>query len=239
MKRAYNPSQVYINGRPAKKQRVALDQSSAVVVPLVQQPALNAYQRKQVKRIVGNKEEKKYANFGIPAASISNVVTTSSLSNIGQGTGESQRIGNVIQNQSLQIKYDLVGSADSTNSVRVIIYKYKGTDALIAPSIVSPTAPIKNGASGGIDYMGFWNEETVPSVYQIIYDRTHILVNGPSATSLRQFVDKYIPLKGKTTFSADGQVSGTNKYYIWYSSDSSAVPHPIMNWQVNLCFTDA
>lgn len=212
---------------PKRKKAVAV-----TVVP--EQPKLNRSQALQVQRMISRSQEKKWAEPGIVTEAISIAGTVSSLMNITQGTGQNNRVGDDIRPKMIKLRLDCT-IADATNVVRFIVFRWKENDQFVAPVT---TSILDNGLSGAPDIWSFYNKDTSQS-YEIIYDTLFCGAGGSSASNLRQFRVKNIPLKGKVKFYSDASTNGSNKLYALRISDSAAVSHPTLSWLAEVTFTDA
>lgn len=198
------------------------------------QPKLNRTQAVQVKKLITQNEEKKYFRPGVVAATSSITATLGSMSNVGQGVTDDDRVGNVIAPVYFKIKLDFT-MADGTQRMRFIVFRWNEND-----TYVSPTAAkiLSNGPSGAPDVYSYYNDDESQS-FKILYDTTVIGVSGASSTTLRVARERKIPLSGKMKFSLDAVSTGTHKLYYLHISDSSAVTHPTVTWFGELCYTDA
>lgn len=227
-----------------KRQRAFLDQGDSAIVPTKKRalavsiqpplPPLNATQKRQVQRIIKNNLERKYFLSGFPAASVSNTMTLTSCQNIAQSDDNDGRIGNEVRLVQVKLRLDCT-LVDSTNIVRVILFKWRENDQFNAPTAAQLFGL---GPSGGIDANSFPNDEH-SQTFMILWDKTFIGSGGSSADTLRQFATKTIPLAGKSQYYSGATVTGTNKIYIAYISDSSAVSHPSLTWWCEVAYTDS
>jgi len=220
-----------------KRQRAFLESTNprpfkqrTLKVSLPQQQPLNTTQKRQIKRMIVQKEEMKFFRAGLNTTT-SNVPVVSSLSNISQGDGSEERIGNVITPIEMKLRLDLI-IADSTNIIRFVIFRWNDSDT---------TAPVAGdifaaGLSGGVDTSSFYNDENKDR-YRIMYDRT--FVGSNTADSIRQFTTKTIKLSKQIRYTSDAVVTGTGKYYQLNMSDSAVVTHPTLIWYTQTKYSDS
>lgn len=212
------------DGPPRKKQR------TVSIVPL--QPKLNRAQAAQVTQMIKRSQELKSFTPGLNNNSIPLLGTISSLSNIPLGNTDNTRVGNHIHLNQLNFRSTIL-TADATNVVRVIIFKWKENDSFNPPNIAQI---LINGPSLVPDTVSHYNRETTEA-YQILRDVTITGMNN--SDSLIQKLNFSIKLSGKTQYYTDAGTAGLNKLYVLYLSDSAAVPNPTINWMAELLYTDS
>lgn len=188
----------------------------------------------QVRRMIANKEETKYFVAGIVSDGILVTGSISSLTNIVQGTGFAQRLGDEVQHKELRVKYAF-NMADTTQLVRVIFFKWKDNDQFNAPTVAQI---LLNDTGGAPSPMSFLNDNCKQS-YTILFDKTYSGTNN--AANPKSFInaDFKIPLKGKSRYFSDAGTTGTNKIYRLFISDSVAPPNPNFDWQTQIAYSDS
>jgi len=217
------------SSRSTKKPMLARTVSSLSLVP--SQPKLNSTQQQQVKRILRANIETKHFLSAVSAAGISTSPTTTSISNIVQGDGDAERIGNVVSPTRLKLNYS-ISASDATNAIRVCVFKWKDSNAFINPN---GNDFFKIGPSGVVDYLSHYNEEQRDQ-FQVIYDKTFQLVLNTNTTKKIVHVD--LPLSGKIRYYSNAVITGTGNYFLYYVSDSLAISHPTIEWASEIVFTD-
>jgi len=193
--------------------------------------ALSAPQKRAVSRIVKNQAERKYFLAAISSAGVSSVGTTTSISNVVQGDGDNERIGNVISPVQLNLNYS-ISASDTTNAIRVAIFKWKDSNAFVAPNANDFFKP---GPSASVDYLSHYNEEQRDQ-FVVVYDKTFQLVLNQANT--KKIVNLKLPLSGKIRYYSNAVITGTGNYFLYYISDSLAVTHPTIEWAAELVYTD-
>lgn len=217
-----------------KRQRAFMNTSQAAMPKkrkIARTMTLSAPQKRAVGRIVKNQAEKKHFLASISAAGISSVGTVASISNVTQGDGDNERVGNVISPTECKLNFS-ISASDTTNAIRVCIFKWKDTNAFIAPNANDFFKP---GPSASVDYLSHYNEEQRDQ-FVVKYDKTFQLVLNQANT--KKNVSLNIPLSGKIRYYSNSVVTGTGIYYLYYISDSLAVTHPTIEWASELVYTD-
>jgi len=195
---------------------------------------LNTIQKKQVNRMINSREEYKTFLKGQVAQAMPLTAVITSLSDISQGVTDNNRVGNHIHLKTLKGTLTCL-AADSTNIMRVIIFKWKENDTYNPPTLAQILAV---GPSGGPDFYSSYAPEN-PGNYVILKDYQLVGCNGSSASNLIQIRKFSIKLSGKVQYFSDGGTSGTNKIFIMWFSDSSAVTHPAISYNTELSFSDS
>jgi len=213
----------------SKKPRLMRQNATLALVP--SQPKLNSTQQQQVRRMVKANAERKHFLAAVSAAGISSVGTTTSISNITQGDGDAERIGNVVSPTRLKLNYS-ISASDTTNAIRVCVFKWKDTNAFLNPN---SNDFFKPGPSNSVDYLSHYNEEQRDQ-FQVVYDKTFQLVLNTNTT--KKIVNVDLPLSGKIRYYSNAVVTGTGNYFMYYISDSLAVSHPTIEWAAEIVFTD-
>ena len=179
---------------------------------------------KRVKRLeraqARDKPEKKFTYKTWNATSIpdQSAPISQHLTDIFAGTSQGERVGNKVKVTGMY-GHLFVNAADTTNSVRIIVYIPKD------PSI----------ALAGLSFYQHPDEDN----YTILIDKyVCVSTNGPGCkmVSLRR---KY---KNGINVQFDGTGSGdraTNPIWIYAVSDSGAVSHPDMSGYLYTYYTDA
>lgn len=224
-----------------KRQRAFLDNPSGSstkraktvsIVPL--QPKLNKTQEIQVRRLISKQAETKTWVKGALSQSASLVHVITSVTDISLGQTDNTRIGNHVHMKNLNGRVTIL-NADATNVIRVIIFKWKENDTFNVPTAAQVLA---NGPSGGPDVYSTYNRDS-PGNYTIIKDFFFVGNGNSAASNLIQKKEFKVKLSGKTQFYSDVGTSGTNKYYIMYQSDSAAVNHPTVSYNLEFDYTDS
>lgn len=222
-----------------KRQRAFLDQGSSStkkqktvsIVPL--QPKLNKTQELQVRRIIARQQELKTFVKGAVGVSNSNVPTIVSLTDIPLGQTDNSRIGNHVHLKSLAGWFHFI-AGDATNTMRCILFKWKENDTYNTPTAAQILA---NGPTGAPDVFSSYNRDS-PGNFTILKDWYMIGSTGTSSPFLIQKKQLSIKLTGKAQFWSDVGTTGTNKIYLMFISDSSAVTHPSVSYNTEVGYSD-
>lgn len=196
---------------------------------------LSEKQKIQVKRLVGNQEEKKYQDTTSPSNSISASATLiGPVTLVSQGSTASNRSGDEMYIKKI-MNHEQMIVGDATNFVRVIWFQWFANSASITPTIgailqnpgVPTNSAINDTNSGG-------------KLFKVISDKCYSLVSaGPgSCLSVKsEFYGKNIPRK--TVEFNPSATSAFNHIYVFVVSDSIAAPNPSYTLYSRCEFTDA
>lgn len=213
---------------------------------------LTPKQTRAVQRLINKNVELKHLDTVSASAAYSNVAGISGVPfDIPIGTSDVSRIGDRIKWVGhIKFKLEFVNSlgvgADAYNSIRLCIFQWHPTSTPTANEI------FYNGPTGAVDILSQYNHDERQQ-FSILWDRTFTTVgNNQAATSPgtsimttgpRSFkiplTAKYIP---SSPFSPDvqynGALTGANRLYLFYVTDSAAIPHPTMAFSCKVVFRD-
>jgi len=182
-----------------------------------------------VRRAIGRAAEVKYVSAKT-TTSVDVTPTIISLANSSQGSTGGTHVGDACTVVSMELRYYLT-IADTTQLLRVILFKWKPNMGYIAPA----------GADIIKDATSPWNlvsayEEDGNDQYSIIYDRLHRLV---ASTSDAQAQASF-KISGKSWKQEylTATANCSNNIYMMLISDSGVVVHPTITWYSKIGFTD-
>lgn len=191
-----------------------------------------------VKKQIHKDDETKYFDATTSAGiglydTVSTAGTLYELSIPTQGAGDSNRIGDKLELRGLRLRLAFQ-PGDSVNLLRMIIFQYRGNSTLHTPAINEVIQSIYVGVDSPLapfthDYK---------NQFGILYDKTYAL---SSAATPLIVINKKIKLKyakKQVAFTA-ASTNGSNKLYMILVSDSSAIPHPQVNFISRLFYDDA
>lgn len=186
----------------------------------------NYSMNKAIARSLSRFVEAKYFDIKTTVSTVNNSTPyMQSLTNITQGSGDSQRVGDSIKLQSLQLNLNFYANvlAAVATTYRLIIFKWNPNDGSTAPVI----GQILNtgGVSDGYEPLYLPNRD-FRAQYHILYDKTFNPIGNTNtlgqATSKSAFIRKIrIKLRNKIQFSAGG-TTGTGKIYMLITADGGA-----------------
>lgn len=217
---------------------------------------LTAKQKKETvslirRQIQANSEHKQYvqsvANQAVYAGAVGSYMTH--LTSIGQGPGDSERVGDEINLHAVQMKmlfYNRAGVTSNPYTVwRISVFQYKSQDN--APAVGE--AFLSNAASGGtygamsgrnIDYLG---------VYNFLYDKTFVTVAGEGNAANYGNVSNYVIykefyvnlkyVKKKIQFEAGGSGTVNGIYMFVTTGQPSVTTNPLFSFTASIRYTDS
>lgn len=210
-------------------------------------------ERKAIVNILAGRIETKFFTTSSGNATIPTTGLVLNLSNMTQGTGDTNRVGDECIMTRLSFKYSiqagatgLIAAADEYNAVRVIIFKWR-EDSTIAVPI---QANVLIAASSGIstNQMHAFDQRELVS---ILYDETHVVYNTPiwngaavqwnhgplSNFSLARLKIIGGARLGKINFTGNSTL-GNGQVYVLITSDSAFAPNPTCDFSSILEFKD-
>lgn len=201
--------------------------------------ALTRNQRKEVLQLIEEQPEKKYYDETFDAFNASSTPQFWNITQMSQGSLTNERIGSTVRLLSVQYNLHIqYASADSTNTIRVLLFQWKPDNqqdlpawdqifqyhTLGAPSklyeLMSPYT-LGEGGSG---------------VFNMLYDTLFYLDSDNPIQILKGYINKKF-LKNITF--GDGSLTGQNHLYLCVVSDSSVVGHPVYSGGTRIRFTDS
>lgn len=190
------------------------------------------------------KIETKYRDSAVVATNLPDWYTSPrvlSISNISQGTGDDERIGNRVANTSLTLNFTL-SPYDSTPEdchVRALVFWEKNPQNPGSPPPLSEVI-----AMDGTNLIQDILPPIVPKYstnFEIIWSKWYVLASNSGAGNIyNRVIKEYIPLKKKIT--AWGSVTSTditqNVLWIAFYSDVASAHTPELNMYARLRFQD-
>jgi hypothetical protein len=196
---------------------------------------LNKKQMRQVKSLMTRNQEIKYLDANIAATSIPYTgVFWNSMTQVGQGINDHQRVGDRLTVKKLTIRASMVGQ-DATNQMRLIVFQWFPNTAVTTPVIGTI---LENPLYQITSSINRTNEEG--RLFKIMFDKTYTLVqnasNGSAFKTLK-FYGRRIPRK-IISYNPTA-TTGFNQFYFLAISDSVLPSDPSVAWSSRLDFTDA
>lgn len=191
-----------------------------------QKTATQAY----VKRLIKRNEEMKYA---IIDASY-NATTTPGLyclTNTSQGDSGGTHIGDESVMKNLELRF-IASVADATNSVRVILFRWKPNIGYVVPGAGS----ILKDANSPSNLTSLYQEDGEDQ-YQIMYDELFLLAAaGGNPEQISRRIRRNFNIRCDFLTSTS---NSSNMIYLMLISDSSTTTHPSVQFMSKIGFIDA
>lgn len=190
-------------------------------------------------RVLGDGQQQpgttmKFVDTALVAQNITSTGTITTVFNITQGVGVSQRVGDsaFIDRMWLNYQIDAI-NADVFSTGRLIIFQWHPNTALATPTVnqVLQTATLQ----------AFYNYQ-FSNQYVILYDAVHALAGtatGPCDSGNQSWFGK-ISLKNcvrKVEWNP-AAVNGSNQFYALTIGDSTIAPFPILNLNCRIMYDD-
>lgn len=185
----------------------------------------------KVKEDISELKAQQRAEMGQLHSSISALTAVSDTGTVGGffgpvvGPDEDDRLGDVLRVKKLWTRWNFVAS-DTTNVMRLIIFKWKPDNAVDAPS----TASILESARLGLPAINCISSYiSIPAdrkKFTVLLDRCFPLTTSGSNQSVvftRTFGVKKL---GNVQYNGSATVTGTGLIFYLVVSDSGAVSHP-------------
>lgn len=185
------------------------------------------------KKTASRQIETKHLPYQNVSDNITNLGFVYLMSDLIQGTTDSDMIGTVCRPTSLWFRYGLK-AGDPSNAVRMIFFQDQNQSSI---------TPVVSDVLPNVNLLGtnsMFNPDLVPGRFKIIYDKTHNLDADDPAYSgmvkLRNFPVRKIEFNGNPV-STGSQAKG--HIYLLLVSDSGFTTHPTISWDSLLYFKDA
>lgn len=206
-------------------------------------PTIHQQVVKEVNRQLKKKSELKfydqYINASVPVSFTSGY--TQVLSNIPQGVGDSQRIGDTAMPTSLELKFNTVAAnADIWNTWRVLVIRWKANDSAYS---VAASKIFQNTGSVATPLSAFNHDNR--SQFEVLYDSGSFITNGLSTLPTSNYaVSRNVRLKlakKPIQFVTGTTVQETNSLYLVAITDDNpaSLNHPQLTWYYRLNYTDS
>lgn len=140
------------------------------------------------------------------------------VTGVTQGSGNTNRDGHQIRLSGMYMNL-MYAAADTTNILRVIVFRYKGR---------YDVNPITEEVYSILDL----------DDYDIKYDKTHVVsANGPAIKNIK--IGMKFRYNNLIQYDDSTATSVTvNPYYVYFVSDSSVVTHPTITGQIRTYWKD-
>lgn len=195
------------------------------------------YMDPKISRIVQTKlnasREKKFILTSRVGDSISYSGTIYALTNVAQGTTDSDRVGDRIYIKSVQVRWNMK-IADVYNQCRVILFQWdQDNSGLTMQRLLAGTLVGTNNAPLAPYAHDFSKDR------RILYDKSFILdgVDKVAETDTtyvtRGFMDRRIQ------YYSGSSTTGNGFLFLAVISDSSAINHPTLDFVAKVTYTDA
>lgn len=204
---------------------------------------LNQRQKRQVKSLIGRRIETKFVDA---LKSSTGIVSSGTLFNLNvpsSGTGISGRIGDRVTVRRIDFAYQVIGY-DTTNQVRVIIFKWQNDNSVYAPSTITILDPAYTSTADCPLAPYNWDNFHAKD-FAVCYDKVHSLsFNNTTAAPGSQSITVRGRVYGKKLHNKfmnlnTGAVTGDGIYYCLVVSDSGIAGHPKFNMISRMQYTDA
>jgi len=187
----------------------------------------------QLLRELSSKMSEKVFDTAFAANNIAAGATTvTALSNIAQGVGRSQRTGDRVHLCRLQYRIQIL-AGDATDFVRVIIFRFKPNNASFA---LSSTVILDVGPSTADDPFSMYNYTNRKEVVILKDFAIPMVLAGSSGN--QSFVGEINLNEIVSTFTS-AATTCDNGIYLYFVSDSAAVPHPTITALFRVFYKDA
>lgn len=183
-----------------------------------------------VKRLIKRNEEVKYANVS-NTYSVTTTPGVYSLSNTSQGTTGGQHLGDECILKNLEMRF-LVSVADSTNVVRVTIFRWKPNIAYVGAS----AAAVYKTVTAPLALTSVFLEDG-EDMYTILYDEVICLAAaGGNPEQVYRLIRRQLNYKQDYLTSSS---NCSNNIYMILTSDSTAATDPQFQFFSKIGITDA
>lgn len=201
----------------------------------LRQADLSRRQREQVRRLIVASGESNHNDVAIATdTDVVQTMTVTDMTDISQGDGTGQRVGDRIQPTSLQVKafIDLNGSSAAAGMVetfRIMVIRWKRDTA---NEDFTTHSQVTENPSGWLGMYLF--DPTERKKYDVLHDKSYTLAYRLDAGQpCARLLDFTIPLtKGAKVIYNEGLTTGTNKIYVCVMSSQNAAN--TVEWKAGL-----
>lgn len=194
---------------------------------------LSPVQKKQVKRLIGNRQEHKYLRNAIVAGTASNVGSLSgAITAIAQGGTVNQREADRAMLTEVELRYSFIAS-DATQTMRIIVFQWK-SDNSADPPIVADILDLASATGTLANY----NLSAESNKFKILADRSVAMTLAGDAARIGRIRIFGKKLTKSLKFNA-GATTHDNGVYVLVISDSAVVAHPTYSWESVIRYTDS
>lgn len=152
--------------------------------------------------------------------------------NIATGTTVATRVGDAVTLREIDWR-GIITSADTHNFVRVALFQWRADTSVDTPTAGSVLETVNDVLAP----VTLWNWDR-RAEYKVLWDKTYYLDSADDTAV--QFSGKIGPRKLKTPIHYNpGYNTGMNHVFLMVISDSSAISHPQVNWDMRLKYKDA
>lgn len=210
---------------------------------------LSKRQRTEVSKIVHRNQELKYVVASLTATAITSTAgVVSTPFDVAQGDTDTTRDGDRLMwaghiDLSLEVTNGQGSLGDVTNMIRVVLFQW------VPISVPTAGDVFLAGPSGVADCFSHYNHDQRQQ-FKILFDRLFKTAgssyfNGTfespttaiTSTGVKRFKVSLAKANKQSQY-AGGSTVGTNKIYMFYVSDSSAVTHPTLAYSTKIVFRD-
>lgn len=183
------------------------------------------------RRRMRNDKEIKYFDTYLSATNSTTTVGYQQLTTIPQGVGQSNRLGDTVWLQKVDVRVNLTtANTDIFSTMRWGIFHWKQNTASVTPGA---TSIYESAATfGTLSPANFQGRQ----YYDLVLDRIENMVGTAGApTTSSQVISGYsVNLLNRRLDFEVGATTGTGHIYFVNYSDSALVPHPVytMHWRV-------
>jgi len=188
---------------------------------------LSSLQKQEVaiisKRQFNKGLEAKFYRGGV-TQSFSQTTQVTSLTDVPQGTGDSNRVGDTLTPVSLQLRYQIdqnVASAVKAEYVRVFVFQWFPSTANLVPA--GTTIFLGDFLAGSINQRSYWSKDYMTpgaAQFRVLYDKLHLIIGFGTSTAYNTsqgiWVDKEISLASarKTIQYTASTTDGAGKIFV-------------------------
>lgn len=190
-----------------------------------------------VDRLIAYHAEDKIFDSAQGQIGISNAGTFVDLTDIQQGTGITQRLGNQIYVK--KISYNLKFTrADSDNTLRVMLLKWMEGSAINPPATNQVLDGVGIFAPADTPFYQLNWVNLKQGWFKVIQDY-RVNVDGIKANVYINKSSTVTRPNQKVNYRLNGAQDGTGKFYLYLVSDSTAIAHPVVTLYTRTVFEDS
>lgn len=210
-----------------------------------QRKAMQAIARREAAKVFAASVEKKYVDTVLTTLTgVTYAGTIGLFAMPAAGADVNSRVGDKIRVTGIDFKYTVVGY-DTTNLLRVILFKWNNDDGSYAPTVANILGSADLSTQGAPLARLNWDNQQAKD-FEILYDKCHALsFNNTTAAPGSAVEVAQVKLWGKGLGSTptielnNGFTTGKGRYGVLYVSDSALAGHPKIAYTARIEFSDA
>jgi len=197
--------------------------------------------QKMITSALNKDREAKYLISGATNVFGTAAYTYSSVVDVPQGTGDSARIGDVLEPARLHFVIHLVRNPATSNVdevIRIVIFQWRPQFSLQPPTsaVLWKNDPIASAVTPFSEWI-----KDARSSFIVLYDRRFVMTGLTATTEGARVITFHVNLRRalkQLQYVAGSTTDATNKIFIGTCSSTATTP-PVLTWRAQFSYWDA